>query len=306
MPGRYLFITVIGLVAVTAVTAGRYPPEPRRFETAQFVSRKEPDIDMFLSHWKNSKPRKMFGALEVRDILTRCRGDALRPRKKGAVLTALNAVSYAVLPASASTRPRKLVGRQQIYYVNSGEGVIETAEKTAVLTEGVGVLVPPNVEFTLKNTGDVPLTMYMVEEPIPDGFVPRKGIVVKYEYDNEISTNLHRVDSGNWLFSVEDGLSTLVSFNPIMFEPRSFVPLHVHGPGVEEVWIALKGELHIQVGRQQRLFPVGSAYKVPADGVTPHTNINKTAVSKKLLWMMKVPLRRRPVEEPEPDTRGVI
>jgi len=306
MSGRYLLMSIIGFIAVSAGTTGKYVPGSFRFETAQFVSRKEPDIDMFLSHWKNSRPRKMFGALEVRDILTRCGGDALHPKKKGAVLTDLNAVSYAVLAPSASTRPRKLEKRQQIYYINSGEGIIETPERTAELTEGVGILIPPGVEFTMENTGDAPLTMYMVEEPIPEGFEPKKRIVVKYEYDNEISTNLRRVDSGNWLFGVEDGLSTLVSFNPIMFEPRSFVPLHVHEPGVEEVWIALKGELHIQVGRQQRLFPVGSAYKVPADGITPHTNINKTAVSKKLLWMMKVPLRRRPVEEVKPDTRGVI
>ena len=64
--------------------------------------------------------------------------------------------------------------------------------------------------------------------------------------------------------------------------------------GEEEIWIALKGEILVQMGDKRRSFPAGSAYKVPPDGRTPHININSSNVSQKLLWMMKVPLVNTP------------
>ena len=75
-----------------------------------------------------------------------------------------------------------------------------------------------------------------------------------------------------------------------MFEPQSLVQPHLHPEGIEEVWIAIKGEIMVQVGDQRSKLPEGSAYKAPADGITPHTNINNTDVSKKMMWMMKYPV----------------
>ena len=114
-------------------------------------------------------------------------------------------------------------------------------------------------------------------------------MVVKYEYENPISTNLRRVGSINWLFGRLDGCSTIYAMNPIMYEPRSTAPLHVHGKGVEEVWIAVEGEIVIQLGLKRRTLPVGGAYKIPPDRMTPHANINMSDVSKKLIWIMIVP-----------------
>ena len=94
-----------------------------------------------------------------------------------------------------------------------------------------------------------------------------------------------------WLFSFEDGLSTLVSMNPVTYVPRSLVPPHVHLEGEEEVWFAIDSDVFIQIGKQRRKFPVGSAYKVPANGRIPHSNINVTGSPQKLMWMRKVPIR---------------
>lgn len=293
-------LSIFSIITAREIVYGSQP------EPAQFRLRSRPDIDMFMGHWKDSKPRRIFGSLEVRDILTKCNGNPLRPREKGAVLTDLISVSYAVLTAHKSTEAAKLKGKQLIFYINSGEGVIKTENRTSELYEGIGVILPPGIEFNITNTGGELLTMYLIEEPIPKGFTPNKEMVVKYEYDNKISTNINRVDKNNWLLSIDDGLSTLVAFNPIMYEPRSLVPPHVHDEGVEEVWIALKGEVHIQVGSQRRKFPPGSAYKVPANGITPHTNINNTDVSKKLMWMMKVPVSRVPVRKKPEDKKDVI
>jgi len=277
-------IVIVCLAILVVITA---------FGLAQIPSWREaePGIDVFIGSWKKSKSRYMYGSLEVRDILTKCKGNPLRPGKKGAVLTDINSLSYAMLKENASTTPSKLKEEQFIIYINSGKGIIKSGGKTVDLNEGIGVLMPPGIEFSMTNTGNETLSMYIISEPIPEGFNPRMWMVVKDEYDNPISTNLTRTNrTDDWLFSRNDGLSTFVAINPIMFEPKSLVQPHLHPEGIEEVWIALKGDIMIQIGDQRRKLPEGSAYKAPADGITPHTNINNTDVSKKMIWMMKYPV----------------
>ena len=48
----------------------------------------------------------------------------------------------------------KLQGQQEIFYVVSGRGTVTSAGETSELHDGVGILVPPGVEFSMKNTGD--------------------------------------------------------------------------------------------------------------------------------------------------------
>ena len=40
---------------------------------------------------------------------------------------------------------------------------------------------PANLEFTLKNTGDEPLTMYVINEPTPPSFRPNPTMLVRDE-----------------------------------------------------------------------------------------------------------------------------
>jgi len=301
---NHVFSLVIALV-LPILTSSMVDSAPPATNT-QFRRSFKPDADLFLSSWKDTRPRKLYGSFQVWDILTKLEGTPLSPRKKGAVLTDLNAVRYAILKPAGSTRPMELTDCQYILYITAGQGMIMTEDREAELVDGIGVIVPPDIEFTLMNTGNLPMSMYIIEEPIPEDFDPRDEIVVRYEYDNQISTNVNRVDSSQWLFSIEDGMSTLVSFNPVMYEPNSLVPPHVHDPGIEEVWISINGDVQMMVGNQVRKFSPGSAYKVPADGRTPHANINKSDTSKKLLWMMKVPLVRVPRSEKPKSRDGVI
>jgi len=64
---------------------------------------------------------------------------------------------------------------------------------------------------------------------------------------------------------------------------------HSHDVGVEEIWIALKGDIKVHLGKQLRDLPVGSAYKIPPNGMTAHSKINASGKQIKLMWMMKVP-----------------
>src|SRR4051794_27458416 len=63
---------------------------------------KDPNIDMFVNDYRNSKPRPMYGKLMFQDILTRLEGpDHLHPTKRGAVLENITAISYATLAPGA-------------------------------------------------------------------------------------------------------------------------------------------------------------------------------------------------------------
>ena len=306
MLNKILLLCLVVVILLVAFVKIRDTASENQGSSNQYGSETELDIDMFFGSREDSESRYIYGSLEVRDILTKCHGDPLRPTEKGAVLTDINSLCFAVLEKHLSTTQSTLSGVQQIFYILSGEGIIQSGKRTIVLRHGIGIIVPPDIEFTITNNCEEQLTMYIVEEPIPEYFMPKKWLVVKDEYDNPISTNRRRVSSKDFLFSRYDGLSTLMAFNPVMFEPKSFVPPHVHTEGEEEVWIAIKGEMMTQLGLQRRKLPPGTAYKVPPDGKTPHININNTDVSKKLMWLYKVPERGVPARNRQRKLKGVM
>ena len=255
----------------------------------QFDPAKDPCIDLFMGHWKDSMPRSLYGSLVVRDILTRCDGDPLHPKWKGAALTDIISVSYATLYPHAMTIPSILKGEQQVFYINSGKGVIRAGKSTSELGEGIGVFMPAGLEFTLANTGDEPMTMYMVAEPLAPGFIPKKEMVVKDTFKRQLTISVHWSNMDRGMFGKNDGLSTLSGIGPVMLDAMSIAQPHSHETGVEEVWIALHGDIQVLLGKQLRALPVGAAYKVPADGITSHANINRTDRPIELMWMMRVP-----------------
>ena len=79
-------------------------------------------IDYYFGDWHDATPRTVRGSLEERDILTR--GDAANPTQKGAVLRYMNSYTYDTLAPQASTKPTKLDGQQEIYFVESGKGTM--------------------------------------------------------------------------------------------------------------------------------------------------------------------------------------
>ncbi len=137
-------------------------------------------IDLYFNDWHSSTPRTTMGSLEERDIFTR--GDPQNPPKKGAVLRFINSYDYATLAPHASTKTTRLEGQQQIYFVASGQGSATAAgQQTVDLYRNIAVLMPANLAFTLKNTGDEPLAMYVINEPTPPGFRPNSAMLVQDE-----------------------------------------------------------------------------------------------------------------------------
>ncbi len=198
-------------------------------------------IDLYFGDWHNATPRTVLGSLEERDILTR--GDAANPTQKGAVLRYVNSYTYDTLAPLASTKPTRLDGQQEIYFVESGQGTVTAGGQTADLYRNIAVLMPANLEFTIKNTGNQPLAMYVINEPTPPGFRPNDAMLVRDENKLPVAST-----TGLWchivktVFVTSDGLGTLQSVLTVTLDPLTIGKPHVvDHTDIEEVWTALYG-----------------------------------------------------------------
>jgi len=239
-------------------------------------------ISLYFGDWHTAAPHTIHGSLEEREILSR--GDGLNPTRAGAVFRFINSYSYATLASGASTQPARLDGQQEIYFVESGQGTVTAGGQTAELYRNIAVLMPANLEFTLKSTGDVPLAMYVINEPIPAGFRPNANMLVRDENTVPISSS-----NGFWahiakpLFVTADGLGTLESVVTVTLDPLTIGKPHPapneDTSDIEEVWTALYGNSLALVGNQLHEQTPGMAYYHIPDNLTPHTNINPSGES---------------------------
>jgi Cupin domain len=231
-------------------------------------------IDLYFTDWHSSSTRDVHG-LEQRDIFTR--GDPQHPSQKGALLRFINSYTYSTLAPAASTKSSRLDGQQEIYWVQSGRGTVTAAGQSIDLAPHVAILVPANLEFTMKNTGDQPLALYVINEPTPSGFRPNPTILLRDENKLPITSS-----DGLWdhivktLFTTADGLGTLQSVLTVALDPLTIGKPHVvDHDDIEEIWTALDGTSLAFVGNQlRRQTPGMSFYHIP-DNKTPHTNINQ-------------------------------
>lgn len=230
-------------------------------------------IDMYFGDWHASAPHATLGSLQERDILTR--GDGMKPTKKGAVLRHIDSFSYGSLAPHASTASTRLDGKQEIFYFLSGHGNAVGGGDTVELYTNVAILMPSNLEFTINNTGDEPLTMYLTIEPTPAGFRPNAKMLVRDENTIPISST-----DGHWdhivkpLFNTADGLATLQSVVTVIMDPLTVGQPHKVDHDIEEIWASIDGTTLALVGPFLRLQTPGVAYLHPPDNLAPHTNIN--------------------------------
>jgi len=234
-------------------------------------------IDLYFGDWHTSRSRVAHGTLEERDILTR--GNGMNPAQKGAVLRFINSYAYATLAPHVSTKAERLEREQEIYWVQSGNGIAIAGGQSIHLRRNMAILVPAGLEFHLENTGDQPMTMYVINEPIPLNFRPNPSILARDENQLPITSS-----SGMWahivktLFVTGDGLGTLQAVLTVTLDPLTIGKPHpVPGEDsneIEEVWTALDGTTLAMVGNGLRRQTPGMAYLHIPDNQTPHTNIN--------------------------------
>ncbi len=248
----------------------------------------DPDGAMFVKHWGESARRNVFGALSEWDILTPCDGTSERPKTRGAVLTAISRLTYGVLDPGKSTTPATLKNEQKIFYFVSGTGTLVGGNRTTEVREGIGVIVAPDIEFSIRNADGASLTMYIITEPIPEGFTPSREIVVKDERGTAWSSNnVHWSHNYKNFMTAKDGLATLTGMGPVWYMPGTIGQPHTHGDPVEEIWFALYGDTTLLLGKEFFHLPPGTAYKIPPTGFTGHSNINASDKPVKMFWMMR-------------------
>jgi mannose-6-phosphate isomerase-like protein (cupin superfamily) len=247
---------------------------------------KDPDIDLYIVNWKDSAPNKTYGALTEQAIFTK--GDPMKPPSKGAVLKYCNRFTRASLEPQATTGSVTLKGEQEVYYILSGKGAIKAAKKTIDLYEGICILMPANITFTMTGNGSEPLTMYLVNEPIPQGFRPNKDILVRDENTTPITSN-----DGHWchivktLYETPDGLGVLERVLTVSLDPMTISHPHSHDPGCEEAWTEVSGTGIAFIGKQIRMQPPGTGYMIPPNGNTPHSNINTSDKPIKMFYFAR-------------------
>jgi uncharacterized cupin superfamily protein len=256
---------------------------------------------MFMGDWRESMPRIMHGSMVARDILTK--GDNFDPREKGAVLHYLNFESYATLAPGASTPIDHLTQQQEVYYVVGGTGTLLAGGALAHLHKDVAVLMPANLPFTFSNTGTDPLAMYVLNEPVPEGFKVGDQMLVIDEREAHVRTPAVNEPhpyilpgaSGHWahvvreLFAKRDGLATMGSVLTVELKPMTMGEPHSHNPGQEEIWTQLYGTSLAFESWQLRLQMPGMAYLIRTDGVSTHSNINVGDTTIKFLYNVEGP-----------------
>ncbi len=238
----------------------------------------DPDIDMFIGDWRESIPFNTHGTITERAILSPLTsGDVLNPDRKGAVLEYFT-YSRGTMDAGAVTTPVTLDGEQEVFYFTSGKGVMKAAGESYDVRDGIFVLVPEGLEYTLENTGDEILDMYIVREKTPAGFRPNRELLVKDEkatpFREQGQVTGHWSHNGKTIFGVGDGTGELESISLITIDERCIAHPHSHGEGIEECWAVVDGDLLEMLGKQVRWLVPGQAFKVPPDGETPHSHIN--------------------------------
>ena len=286
---KKILIALLALMLVSVVAVGQEKGEANQYnlDPKPFDPAVDPDGNLFLNNWQNSPRQTVFGTMSEWDILTHTDGDSERPTEKGAVLTTMNRLSFGELEPGKSTTPTALKGEQKVLYFAGGKGTVSGAGKTVEVRDGIGVLIPPDISFTINNTGGETLAMYIITETIPAGFTPKKELVVHDERGAAWeSNNVHWSHNYKSIFNRNDGLATLTGMGPVWYMPWTIGQPHTHGDPVEEVWFSISGDTTVLIGKQFFHMPPGSAYKIPPTGFTGHSNINASDKPIKMFWMM--------------------
>ena len=217
---------------------------------------------------------------------------------------AANYVAYGRLAAHNSTVPTALQHEQNVFYIVGGSGEITAGGKTVGLRKDTAIFIPENLEFVMSSTSDDDLTMYVVSEPVPDGFVPPKAMLSIDESKVPVRTPMEASPftlpgaSGHWahvvrdLFSRTDGLATIGDLITVDINPMTMGEPHPHRAGQEEIWVAIDGTSLAFIGTELRVQHPGMAYMIRPDESMTHSNINTGDKPVKFLWFASSSIKK--------------
>lgn len=303
LPGMAIKVPPTGLDAHSTINIGKEPVQmmvvipwgrASEYDFAQldgtaFNPDKDPDVDMYIGHWRDAFPRIMHGNMYFRDMLTAFKGHGPeQPTRKGAVLTNADAVSYVQLEPNSTAHPieGQLKDVQQVFVVNSGTGSITSGGKTTQLTKGMSFVITPGLDFRLTATGEEYMTFYAIGEKIPAGVTPSKTLVIADHRSAPLVTRSW-VNKERPLITKADGLVQYNAVRAAQTAPMAMSHPYSIAAGGEEIWIATDNDIDMLLGKQMRKLPAGTAFRVPSTGKTANAKLNFTSKPADFIYATK-------------------
>lgn len=233
-------------------------------------------------HWLDCPSSLTHGNMIQRVIFTREYPE--NPHKEGAIMHVIESFARAYLEPSVSSVPHINEGFQETFFVIDGSGTLISDGQERSIRDGDGVYVPPGVEHTFVNDGDIPLEFLIVVETIPDGAeVESRTANIKNYRESPLGMGhwkhiVHDVFSGSPYELIHDRKNRMVQRHAILvvlMDPMQTSDNHGHITDKDEIWYMLKGEgVHV-VGDEMVIHKPGMAIQVaPCD--PGHSLINHT------------------------------
>jgi mannose-6-phosphate isomerase-like protein (cupin superfamily) len=264
-------------------------PDYSRLDNRPLDPPTEQDAGMYIANWHDAFPQIRYGNMYVRDMLISLSGsDPLHPTRTGAVLSNATMVRYGLLEPYSKAHPvhGEESNIQQVFIVNSGDGLISSGGKTIALSRDKVVIVPPGVQYSITAGSDY-MTFYIVGEKLPEGSKPAPNLSVIDHRSNPAKT-ADWVDTEHTLASKEDGLCQFTSVARVdMSSEMAMARPTSTAAGVEEIWIATDGNVDMLFGRHLRKLPAGTAYRVPPTGNTARAHINTSGNPASFIRLLK-------------------
>ncbi|MEX2261830.1 MAG: cupin domain-containing protein [Bryobacteraceae bacterium] len=240
------------------------------------------DVDRFIGNPFAALTRVTHEVMFTRSILRK--GDPHEPGEPGAVLQYRKDFSVATLMPRNQT-PLVELPDQQIFYVQNGEGRLDTGGEYWDLREGIAVLIPPQAKHRFTNTTDKPLNMFMLTWENPAGVTPRKDILVRDVHVLPIAEkNAHWSYMAKNIFHPSDGLHPNEKILIVYMNPMSIGSPHPHPPQWEEVWTKLPPDsAYMMLGSEVREMPPNVGFIAPPNAKTVHSVLNLSK-DKTMAW----------------------
>jgi mannose-6-phosphate isomerase-like protein (cupin superfamily) len=232
-------------------------------------------IDRYIGFWRNSEPEISHGVLIERAILSP--GDPYKAGPPGAVLEFHKKFSLGMLIPGAHTQAAKH-DEEEILYIESGSGRVESGDEFWSLEPGYGVLIPPHKHHVLVNESKEPMTLLVLTDLLEPDATPGKTVVVRNSADLPYAeTSVHWNYFAKLVFGPRDGLNPVSKVLIVDLFPMSIGAPHPHSPHWEEVWSKLPPESsYAFLGSEVRKEDPNEAFLVPPNGKVVHSVINLT------------------------------